>query len=66
MFLTQGPVGGHVRLVGPAGEISRELPQRPEPSLRYWKDDPRYDQWMKEPRFRYFIHPDALAQAQKP
>ena len=58
LFRTAGPAGGRMTLEESGKRIlDQELVQGIDLSLRHWKDDPRFPQWVKEPRFRHFVPP---------
>lgn len=54
-FQRQGPVGGAVRPPTAKAEIA--LPVNINDTYSFWKDDPRYEKWIREPRFAFIIPP---------
>jgi hypothetical protein len=54
-FSRTGPVGGAVTTSGSGRGDRYELREAMVDSYANWRSDPRYEKWVKEPRFGFVI-----------
>jgi phytoene dehydrogenase-like protein len=61
-FSKTGTVGGHIRMAL-AGKtvVDQDLVDHAADDYAGWRDDPRYDEWMKNPQMRTTIGADPRA-----
>lgn len=55
LFRRNGVVGGHITIAGRDRVIDHEFTQEVNDSYLHWMDDPRFEDWMTQPRFQ-FLH----------